>query len=68
MRFLQEKEKKTDREFQVELNTAHKDEKTQSTVYDYPLLNGDINTLAVMVKDYYLKEIVPVLFKYEFLK
>ncbi|WP_211836491.1 hypothetical protein [Porphyromonas levii] len=52
----------------MELNTAHKDEKTQSTVYDYPLLNGDINTLAVMVKDYYLKEIVPVLFKYEFLK
>lgn len=50
-----------------ELNTSHKDEKNK-TVYDYPELNGHLNTLKQLVKKYYLDEIVPFLFKYEFLK
>ena len=37
-------------------------------IYDYPSLNGNIRSLAEMVKNYYLNEIVPILFKYEFLK
>lgn len=49
------------------LNTSHKDEKNK-TVYDYPELNGHLNTLKQLVKKYYLDEIVPFLFKYEFLK
>lgn len=56
--------------FQIskELNTSHKDEITGVTVYDYPELNGHLNTLRALVKDYYLTEIVPTLFEYEFLK
>lgn len=50
-----------------ELNTSYKDEKNK-TVYDYPELNGHLNTLKQLVKQYYLDEIVPFLFKYEFLK
>ncbi len=51
-----------------ELNTSHKDDTTGKRVPDYPKLNGDIKTLAEIVKSYYNKEIVPILFKYEFLK
>ena len=47
-----------------ELNTHHKNELGE-TVYDYPMLNGDISTLTSLVKCYYLKEIVPFLFKYD---
>ena len=50
-----------------ELNTSYKDEKGK-TVYDYSELNGHLNTLKQLVKQYYLYEIVPFLFKYEFLK
>ena len=50
-----------------ELNTKYKDEKGK-TVYDYPVLNGHLNTLKQLVKQYYLKEIVPFLFEYQFLK
>ena len=50
-----------------ELNTSHKDEKNK-TAYDYPELNGHLNTLKQLVKKYYLDEIVPFLFEYEFLK
>lgn len=50
-----------------ELNTKYKNEKNQS-IPDYPELNGDIKTLKVLLKDYYLKEIAPTLFKYELLK
>lgn len=50
-----------------ELNTSHKDEKNK-TVYDYPELNGHLNTLKQLVKKYYFDEIVPFLFEYEFLK
>jgi hypothetical protein len=51
-----------------ELNTTHTDPDTGETIPDYPELNGDIETLASIVKSYYLKEIVPTLLKYEFLK
>lgn len=50
-----------------ELNTYHKNERDKK-VYDYPKLNGYLNTLKVLVKSYYNEEIVPTLFKYEFLK
>lgn len=51
-----------------ELNTSRKDEETGETLYDYPSLNGNLATLKTLVKKYYLSEIVPMLFKYEFLK
>lgn len=51
-----------------ELNTEHIDIDTGDSVLDYPKLNGNIETLAELVKDYYNKEIVPTLFEYEFLK
>ena len=51
-----------------ELNTEHIDTDTGDTAPDYPKLNGNIETLAEHVKDYYNKEIVPTLFEYEFLK
>lgn len=50
-----------------ELNTSHKNELGE-TIYDYPVLNGDLSTLTSLVKNYYLDEIVPFLFEYEFLK
>lgn len=55
-------------QIKTELNTMHIDPVTGDTVPDYPELNGNIETLASHLKDYYLKEIVPTLFKYEFLK
>lgn len=56
--------------FQIdkELNTSHKDLELDKLVYDYPSLNGNINTLKQMIKSYYNAEIVPTLFEYEFLK
>ncbi len=36
--------------------------------YSDGVVNGNIKTLANMVKEYYNHEIVPVLFQYEFLK
>ena len=50
-----------------ELNTSEKDE-NDKTIYNYPELNGHLNTLKTMVKEYYNSEIVPFLFEYEFLK
>ena len=55
-------------QIKVELNTAHKGNETNSFIYDYPSLNGNIKTLAELVKKYYNEEIVPVLFEYQFLK
>lgn len=55
-------------QIKLELNESYKDDKTGNTIYKYPSLNGNIQTLAAMVKQYYLKEIVPMLFKYKFLK
>lgn len=37
-------------------------------IYEYKDLHGDITTLSRLIKSYYLKEIVPTLFEYEFLK
>ncbi len=37
-------------------------------IYDYKDLHGDIDTLSKLIKSYYLKEIVPTLMEYEFLK
>ena len=51
-----------------ELNESFIDEKTGNKRYKYPSLNGNIQSLATMVKQYYLQEIVPVLFEYKFLK
>lgn len=55
-------------QIKTELNTTHVDPDTRDTVPDYPELNGNIETLANHLKDYYITEIVPTLFKYEFLK
>jgi hypothetical protein len=49
-----------------ELNTF-KDENGK-LVYDYPDLNGDINSLKIKLKTYYKKYIEPKCFKYELLK
>lgn len=51
----------------LELNTSYKNE-AEKTVYNYPELNGHLNTLKTMIKEYYNQILVPVLFKYEFLK
>ncbi|MDD6552137.1 MAG: hypothetical protein PUF37_00920 [Prevotellaceae bacterium] len=55
--------------FQIdkELNTSRKDD-DGTTVYDYPGLNGDLKTIAVKLKGYYNKYLLPTLFEYEFLK
>lgn len=54
-------------QIQEELNTKYKDSKNKIQ-YDYPELNGALNTLKKNLKDYYNEEIVPILFKYQFLK
>jgi hypothetical protein len=51
-----------------ELNTSRKDPITGKTVYDYVELNTALQNMRALVKDYYNAEIVPTLFKYEFLK
>ena len=50
-----------------ELNTSYKDVKNK-TVYDYPELNGNIETLKTKLKDYYKENIEKKLFEYELLK
>lgn len=52
-----------------EINTWHEPPNgKKGRIYDYPSLNGSIRTLKELNKEYYLKEIVPELFEYEFLK
>lgn len=51
-----------------ELDICYKDEETGKTKWIYPDLHGHLQTLKNLVKEYYNMEIVPVLFKYEFLK
>lgn len=54
-----------------ELNASHKETNSRgktTTVYDYPQLNGDLNTMRGLIKDYYHKYVMPNLFKYEFIK
>lgn len=50
-----------------ELDTTYIDA-NGDTQYNYTQLHTYITTLKTKVKEYYLKEIVPYLFKYEFLK
>lgn len=50
-----------------ELNTSYKDD-NKNTIYDYPELNGAINSLKAKLKIYYDKYIVGKLFEYELLK
>ena len=45
----------------------YKDVKNK-TVYDYPELNGNIETLKTKLKDYYKENIEKKLFEYELLK
>lgn len=53
-----------------ELNTSHKigTGKSQQTVYDYPTLNGYLETLRTNLKTYYKSHITDKMFKYELLK
>lgn len=55
-------------QIRFELNKSFLNEETGERIIKYPSLNGNIKTLANMVKKYYNHEIVPVLFQYEFLK
>lgn len=53
-----------------ELNTFHAEGKgkTKKNVYDYPELNGDLNSLRDKLKEYYKSHITEKMFKYELLK
>ena len=53
-----------------ELNTSHKigSGKSQKTVYDYPTLNGYLETLRTNLKAYYKSHITDKMFQYELLK
>lgn len=52
----------------VELNKYDKNEKTGEKEYKYSSLQGNLSTLKTKLISYYLEEIVPLLFRYEFLK
>lgn len=52
----------------AELNTSHKDETTGEIIWENIELHSALIALKSLVKDYYNSEIVPFLFKYEFLK
>ena len=53
-----------------ELNTSHKTGtgRSQQTVYDYPTLNGYLETLRTNLKTYYKSHITNKMFQYELLK
>lgn len=53
-----------------ELNTFKKvgSGKTKKTVYDYPILNGYLETLRISLKEYYKSHITKKMFEYELLK
>lgn len=51
-----------------ELDTSYRDETTGKTVYDNVELHSALTLLKTLIKDYYNREIVPVLFDYEFIK
>lgn len=52
----------------AEIDTSYTDEATGKTVYNNVELHSALKGMKELVKDYYNSEIVPVLFKYEFLK
>ena len=53
-----------------EINTSHKEGsgKNVRIVYDYPSLNGNLDTLRTRLKEYYKSHITAKMFKYELLK
>lgn len=53
-----------------ELNTFHQEGKgkAKKNIYDYPELNGDLNSLRDKLKEYYKSHITSKMFKYELLK
>lgn len=51
----------------TEIDTSYKDDEGK-TVWNNIEVHSALQTLKVLVKDYYNKEIVPTLFEYEFLK
>lgn len=53
-----------------ELNTSHPGPTGKATdkVWDYPVLNGHLKTLSVLLKAYYKSHITEKMFKYELLK
>lgn len=53
-----------------ELNTSYKvgTGKSKKIVYDYPILNGYLETLRIKLKDYYKSHITEKMFKYQLLK
>lgn len=57
-------------QIEKELNTFSKEKRgnKEQKVYDYPELNGDLNSLRTKLKEYYNKHIVPKMFQYELLK
>jgi len=52
----------------AEIDVSYKDETTGETVWKNLEVHSALKTLKELVKVYYNKEIVPTLFKYEFLK
>lgn len=52
----------------AELDTSHEDDITGTTVWDNKELHSALSALKTLVRKYYNSEIVPTLFKYEFLK
>ena len=53
-----------------EINTSHKEGSgtTQRTVYDHPELNGHLDTLRTLLKEYYKSHISAKMFKYQLVK
>lgn len=53
-----------------ELNTFEKvgTGKNKKAVYDYPILNGDLDTLRTKLKEYYKSHITEKMFEYELIK
>lgn len=52
----------------AEIDTSYTDETTGETVYNNVELHSALQSIKTLVKDYYNNEIVPILFKYEFIK
>ena len=51
----------------AEIDTSYKDE-DDNTVWNNVAVHTALKTLKTLIKEYYNKEIVPTLFRYEFLK
>jgi hypothetical protein len=53
-----------------DLNTTHTEMvgRNAKTIYDYPVLNGELKTLKAMTMAYYADQVAPKLWQYGFLK